>query len=193
MSEHGLRIWLSEAERVDRAIYGAITNTPTPLLDRAMPVLSRAADHSKLWVGTAVLLAVTGGRRGRLAAASGLTSVAATSVVANLIIKPIGRRRRPDRAAERVPLERQVRMPGSRSFPSGHAASATAFASAAGRVLPAVGVALRLLAALVGYSRVHTGVHYPSDVIAGAVAGGVIADFITGPTTSKLDASTARR
>lgn len=179
-------MWLSEAERVDRALYGAVTDTPTPLLDRAMPALSRAADHSKLWIATAVLLAAAGGRRGRLAAASGLASVAATSAFANLIVKPIGRRRRPERSAEQVPLKRQVKMPGSRSFPSGHAASATAFAAATGRVLPAVGVPLHCLAALVGYSRIHTGVHYPSDVLAGVVAGGVIADFVANPATRKL-------
>ena len=186
MTENGLREWLSEAERIDRALYGAINSTPTPLLDRAMPALSRAADHSKLWIATGALLAVAGGRRGRLAAASGLASVAATSVVANLIVKPIGRRPRPDRSAEQTPPQREVKMPGSRSFPSGHAASATAFAAGTGRVLPAVGVPLHCLAALVGYSRVHTGVHYPGDVVAGVVAGGVIADFVASLTSRRL-------
>ena len=62
-------------------------------------------------------------------------------------------------------------MPGSTSFPSGHAASAFAFAYAVGRHLPALAVPIRLLAAAVAYSRVHTGVHYPGDVVIGSVTG----------------------
>ncbi len=62
-------------------------------------------------------------------------------------------------------------MPTSTSFPSGHAASAFAFAYAVGRHLPGLAVPVRLLAAAVAYSRVHTGVHYPGDVVIGSVTG----------------------
>jgi undecaprenyl-diphosphatase len=62
-------------------------------------------------------------------------------------------------------------MPASTSFPSGHAASGFAFASAISRDQPWLGLALRFLAAAVAYSRVHTGVHYPGDVVAGALIG----------------------
>ena len=62
-------------------------------------------------------------------------------------------------------------MPESTSFPSGHAASAFAFAYAVGRHLPGLAVPIRLLASGVAYSRVHTGVHYPGDVVIGSVLG----------------------
>jgi membrane-associated phospholipid phosphatase len=62
-------------------------------------------------------------------------------------------------------------MPVSRSFPSGHTACAFAFATAVGAVLPRDALALRLIAAAVGYSRVHTGVHFPGDVLLGALIG----------------------
>jgi membrane-associated phospholipid phosphatase len=55
--------------------------------------------------------------------------------------------------------------------PSGHAASAFAFAAGVASEAPVPGGLLIALAALVAYSRVHTGVHYPSDVVAGAVIG----------------------
>ena len=77
-------------------------------------------------------------------------------------------------------MARHVPMPVSRSFPSGHTAAAVAFASGAGHVLPLASVPLHTLAALVAYSRVHTGVHYPGDVLAGAVLGSVVADVTVG-------------
>lgn len=168
--------WLDEVQQIDRAIYAAVAATPTPELDGVMRRVSRAANYSRLSLASAALLALTGGARGRRAAASGLAAVAATSAVVNLVIKPLGRRRRPDRPASEARPARHVRMPSSASFPSGHTASAVAFASGAGRALPVAALPLHALAALVGYSRVHTGVHYPSDVVAGAVIGAVVAD-----------------
>ena len=126
----GLHAWLAEADRIDRALYEAVAETPTPLLDRAMGRLSRAADHSKLSMAASLVLATAGGRRGREAAVRGLGSLAATSAVVNLIVKPLGRRRRPDRDQSTIPDQRQIRMPRSRSFPSGHTAAAVAFAFA---------------------------------------------------------------
>jgi len=90
---------------------------------------------------------MTRGRAGREAAMMGLASVAVTSATLNLGVKPLVNRRRPDRGAEDVPLVRQVRMPSSTSFPSGHAAAAFAFATGAGHVLPSSGVPLRALGA----------------------------------------------
>lgn len=179
------RTLLDEADQVDRAVYRAVAGTSTPQLDVAMRVLSEAANYSRLWIASSAVLAASGSR-GRVAAGSGLAAVAVTSAFANLVVKPLGRRRRPNRGAEQVPEARHVGMPGSRSFPSGHAASAAAFASAVGRVLPVAGVPLHGLAALVAYSRVHTGVHYPGDVVAGVLAGVVIADLTGGPVTSYL-------
>ena len=161
----------SELSELDAAVYAAIARTPTPGLDRALGRLSRAADFSKLWLGSASALAVFGGEKGRRAAGSGIASLVLTSALVNAVLKPLWGRRRPERVKHRVPFARRVRMPRSRSFPSGHAASAFAFASGVASEAPAPGGLLTALAALVAYSRVHTGVHYPSDVVAGAVIG----------------------
>jgi membrane-associated phospholipid phosphatase len=177
--------WLAEADRVDRAVYAAVAGTDTPRLDHAMRQLSRAADYSKLSITAGAMLALGGGERGRQAALSGLASLAATAAVVNLLVKPLGRRARPDRAADEVPADRHVRMPASRSFPSGHTAAAAAFASGVGRVLPVAGMPLHALAALVGYSRVHTGVHYPGDVLGGAMLGAVISDATAGAIAAR--------
>jgi membrane-associated phospholipid phosphatase len=172
------RMLLDELSDLDQAVYGAVARSPTPHIDRAMALLSDAANYSRLSLASAAALAVTRGERGRSAAALGLASVAVTAAVVNLAIKPLGHRERPDRATHRVPVDRWVRMPRSTSLPSGHTAAAFAFASGVSDVLPWEGAALKLLATAVGYSRVHTGVHYPSDVIFGALIGTVTSRIV---------------
>jgi membrane-associated phospholipid phosphatase len=163
--------WLSEGKAVDAAVYAAIAELETPTLDVAMRRLTSAADRSTIWFGTAAILAAFGGSGGRRAAKRGLVSLGIASAFANLVAKPLTVRRRPKRVELEVLARRHVPMPRSSSFPSGHAASAFAFATGAGQVLPSLSAPLRALATLVGYSRVHTGVHYPADVLAGAFIG----------------------
>jgi undecaprenyl-diphosphatase len=162
---------LAELGAVDRAVYEAVARTPTGTLDVPVRRLSGAADRSKLWLAIAAVVAVAGGQRGRRAALEGVVAIAVTSATVNLGVKPIARRRRPERAQPALFEDRHVPMPGSASFPSGHAASAFAFAHAVGRHLPGLAVPIRLLATAVAYSRVHTGVHYPGDVVIGSVTG----------------------
>jgi membrane-associated phospholipid phosphatase len=162
---------LRELGAVDRAVYEAVARTPTAALDGPVRRLSDAANGSRLWLGIAAAMAVFGGERGRQAALEGVVSIGVTSAVVNLGLKPVYARRRPDRADDEQLQARHVAMPSSTSFPSGHAASAFAFAYAVGRHLPGLAVPIRLLAAAVAYSRVHTGVHYPGDVVVGSVTG----------------------
>ncbi len=133
--------------------------------------LSNAANYSRLWLGISAAVAVVGGKRGRRAALEGVLAIGATSAAVNLGIKPIASRKRPERASAGSSDARFVSMPKSTSFPSGHSASAFAFAYAVGRHVPALAVPIRLLAGGVAYSRVHTGVHYPGDVAIGSILG----------------------
>lgn len=169
--------WLDDAKRIDLAVYTAIAQTETPALDEAMRRLSRAADHSKLWGAVAAGVAIAGGRDGRRAAIRGLASLGVASAFANVVAKPLTVRRRPEREALSIFSNRHVPMPRSTSFPSGHTASAFAFATGAGRVQPPLSAPLRAAATLVGYSRVHTGVHYPGDVLIGAFIGVTAAEL----------------
>ena len=163
--------WLRELGALDRAVYGAVVHTPTPRLDGPLRRLSNAASYSRLWLAAAAVIASTGGTRGRRAALEGMLAIGVTSATVNLIIKPLARRRRPRRAGAALSGARRVAMPESASFPSGHAAAAFAFSYAIGRHMPELAVPIRLLAGAVSYSRVHTGVHYPGDVVIGAIHG----------------------
>ena len=166
---------LARAHHADASLYASIAASSTPSLDGPLALISDAANLSKPWAASAALLSLFGGQRGRRAALYGIASITVSSAIVNVVMKPLSRRRRPDRVAMGVIEERHVSMPSSTSFPSGHSASAFAFAAGVGHVMPAAGVALAVPAALVAYSRVHTGVHYPGDVIAGSLIGVALA------------------
>jgi len=178
----GLRSLTESARRLDLALYRAVADTRTPGLDRALSRLSQAANYSRLSLGAAAILTLGGGRAGKRAAVRGMASVAVTAFVVNVLFKPLTRRRRP--AITRIrPL---VRVPRSRSFPSGHTAAAFAFATGVAHALPPAAPPLYALAALVGYSRVYTGVHYPLDVAVGAFSGVALAE-LTNACFDRLD------
>lgn len=169
---------LGQLEALDTAVYRAVASSPTPAIDRYVQRISDAANHSKLWFGVAGALALFGGSRGRRAAVDGVVAIGIASLVTNQMVKPIAVRGRPERADDLV-ADRLVRMPTSRSFPSGHTASAFAFAAAVSNSMPPLSFPLTLMATAVGYSRVHTGVHFPADVLFGSVIGAT-----TGETAS---------
>lgn len=174
-----------ELIELDRAVYAAVHATRTPQIDHALARVSRAADRSVLWMGIAAAMAASGRRR-RRAAALGMVAVGATSATVNLLVKQGPKRRRP--SLEGSVRTHGVRMPASHSWPSGHTASAFAFSTAAGAAAPELDTALRLAATVVAYSRVHTGVHYPGDVVAGAFIGASL-----GSTAYHLSRAARRR
>jgi len=162
---------LRELVELDVAVYQAVEATPTPLIDVPLKRLSNLANHAKLYAGIAALLFTVGGPKGRRAAVTGLAAVGLNSAIVNIPMKFAGNRPRPERGAVRDVEARHVHMPTSTSFPSGHSASGFAFAAGVAESLPALGVPLRALATVVAYSRVHSGVHYPGDVIVGSLVG----------------------
>jgi len=158
----------------DRAVYGSVAGLSTQLLDAPLREISDFANHSKPWLLVAGSLALLGGRPGRRGAITGLAAIGTASLLVNQPMKIAGARPRPDWDALRVPHPRRVRMPSSTSFPSGHSASAAAFAVAVGDLLPEYRLPLRVAASIVAFSRVYTGVHFPSDVLVGAAAGALV-------------------
>jgi undecaprenyl-diphosphatase len=159
---------------VDRRLYQLINGLPhTTTSDRYVSVLSDLGEGLG-WVAGGVALAILGGSKGRRAGmATAVSSLAATYVVQTRI-KPLFRRVRPfvNREARVVGIK-----PADHSFPSGHTASSFAGATALAFYYPKAAPLVYGLAAAVGASRVHLGVHFPSDAAVGGVIGIGIGTF----------------
>ena len=157
----------------DARLHAFIGRLPTTPADRWLRRLSTFANKGRLWLVLGILLGIRKGptRRGAI---RGLGSLAFSSALVNVVLKRIFGRIRPD--LENLQSHRRLRRePGSLSFPSGHSSSAAAFVTGVAMESPLVGAALAPVALGVGYSRVHVGVHYPGDVLAGLAVGGAVA------------------
>jgi membrane-associated phospholipid phosphatase len=155
------------ANKVDLAVYRqvrALAHRPERV--RWVRRYSRLGEHATVWLAVgAAGAAVDDGRRGRWARAT--ACVAAAYLVSTSIKMAIGRRRP---LVEDLP--HLMATPTGLSFPSSHSTSSFAAARAFGTLLPAV--PLYGAAAAMAFSRLYLGVHYPSDVAAGAALGTAI-------------------
>lgn len=148
----------------------------SPGLDAAFAMVAAITTGGALWLAVGAILAAL--PRHRRAGIAVLVSVLAASVLAKLVLGELFQRPRPCDAAPWVALA--VDRPFGWSFPSGHAATAFAAvaAMATSRVpekLPRPLVAAFGVAALVvAFSRLYLYVHYPSDVVVGAVLGAAV-------------------
>jgi undecaprenyl-diphosphatase len=167
---------------VDLSLFTLINSSHTPAMDDLMVLASAVGRASFVWIVVALIAAVF--PRHRMAAWRVLLSVGLAQLLVNGVIKPVVDRDRPFEVVADVRLIDQ--RPRTASFPSGHAASAFAGALAAGRLFPAAAVVWWPLAAAIALSRIYVGVHWPSDVIAGALIGWAIAWFALGGRAAPL-------
>src|SRR5579872_1734054 len=121
-------------QHLDRRLMKRSFATRSPMLDRTLIAVTRAANYSRLWLVLAGALAAFDGEQGRRAAGRGLVAIAIAAAVANGPAKLLARRRRPSSRSHPA----LIRTPRSTSFPSGHSASAFAFVTGACAELPAL-------------------------------------------------------
>jgi membrane-associated phospholipid phosphatase len=166
----------------DQRLLSRMAAADTQALDRAMTGFGRAADHGLLWFAVATALGARRSKWTRRAALRGLAGMAIASPAVNVLAKRLVRRTRPEHPL--LPAGRLAKPPRTTSFPSGHAASAAAFATGVALEVPALAVPVGGLAAAVGASRVISRAHYPSDVLAGLALGTTAGGRLAGESPS---------
>ena len=150
-----------------------------PALDGMMKFVSKLGDHGMIWIVIGVLFLLMGFwkkvwfRNGFLV----LFSLLADLILCNKLLKPLFDRTRPYYVLDYEPLIPPV---GDASFPSGHTAVSFAAATAIYAINRKWGIAAYAFAVLMGFSRLYLGVHFPLDVLGGALVGTVAAKIVIG-------------
>ena len=148
----------------NRLLHAMRTRGHGPGAERAAVVLGRLGEYGWIWLAIGLAMAVIDSSRWEQWALAGLLGPFAIGI--NLAVKLIVRRQRP--ILEGLPPLGGA--PTSLSFPSAHATSSFACATAMTRIAPEAAV-LFMLAFAIAACRPYLGMHYPSDVLAGAVLG----------------------
>lgn len=148
-------------------------NVRSDSLDRVMKFASLIGNYGIVWIAAGLSMLVS--PKTRRAGIGVLVCLTISAVVSNAVIKNIVERPRPSIIHDA--LETIIKLPPSFSFPSGHACSSFASATAMTLALKWRGAWSFIVAALIAFSRVYVGVHYMSDVIFGAGFGVLISLF----------------
>ena len=146
-----------------------------PFLNPVMIFITSIGNYAFVWIVISVSLVIP--QKTRKIGIMSLVALLVSFLLNNLILKDVVGRIRPYEVISG--LELLVNPATDLSFPSGHAGNSFAVAVVLFQKLPRkYGIPALVLASLIGISRLYIGIHYPTDVLAGAVIGTLIAIFI---------------
>lgn len=158
---------------IDLAVFYFFNHTlSTPFLNRFFSILTDVNHWFITYILLVLLMWLKGGKKGKLAVIFAILLIIFSDQTGNKILKEIFERIRPCNALSDVitPLG----CNGTYSFPSSHALNNFAIAVFFFRLYPEYKIPLFIAASLVALSRVYLGLHYPSDIIGGALIGSLL-------------------
>ncbi|MEG6617036.1 phosphatase PAP2 family protein [Peptococcaceae bacterium 1198_IL3148] len=172
MLQHVLAI----LQQIDADAFMQVYQWRQPLLDQVMPWVTHLGSGGVLWLGWALLLFVFGSTRDKRAAILTVVALTVSFIISQELIKELVGRNRPYLTLDGVVT--LVHPLNSTSFPSGHTTTSFACAVVLARTWGRMPPLPIMLAALIGFSRIYVGVHYPTDVIVGGLIGIVCGEVI---------------
>ena len=156
-------------ENIDFSIlYWIQENLRCAFLDVVLPFLTTLCNNGEIWIACGIALLFF--KKYRRYGIFLLVALLLGSLIGNEIIKPLVARVRPCNAVSLLP-DMLVKVPSSYSFPSGHTVSSVVGATVLTRANKKFGFAAIPVAALIAFSRLYVFVHFPSDVLVGAILG----------------------
>jgi undecaprenyl-diphosphatase len=162
--------------RIDLTIFYLFNHTlSTPLLDKFFSLITAVNNWYIAYVILLLISFIKGGRMGRIIAIGVLILITLTDQASSNILKDLVHRLRPCTVLPDAITP--VGCTGSYSFPSNHAFNNFAAATFIYRFFPKLKWALFITAVLIAVSRVYLGLHYPSDVLGGAILGSISGYF----------------
>lgn len=179
-------------QKTDFAILDAIQNIRSGFTDRLMVFITHLGDKGIIWlIAAAILLCI---RRYRKCAVTVLLGLLMQRLTGNLIIKNIVRRSRPCWISPIADM--LIRIPKDYSFPSGHTMSCFTAITILMLWDKRLGIPALILGCAISFSRLYLYVHFPTDVLCGAVLGillGYAAYLISEKYFSRITILTGRR
>ena len=150
-------------------------NLRCPVLDWIMKCVTRLGNSGMIWISCVVIMLLF--KKSRHTGTLTIFAMLINLLVSNLLLKNLVARTRPYDAV--LGLESIIGRISEYSFPSGHASHSFAAAVVIFMLMPKkIGIPSLILATLISFSRIYIGVHYPTDIIAGALIGSIIAIII---------------
>lgn len=157
----------SRIQSWDNKILGLLSKKHTKVLNRLMVIITTTGNYGYVWFALSIPLLII--NRYRMTGITMILAMMITGLTGEITIKHIVARVRP--CNREFGKDLLIKHPAHYSFPSGHTASSFAVSMVMLFMLPGLFIPVFIYAVLMGFSRMYLLVHYPTDVIAGAVLG----------------------